>query len=226
MIKEYYEKQMKRCNGTSAVRKVAETHEQVVKMAPTVEGCEDGDDAFRDGRRQKQQENNDLLEMIHHDDERDLDGENVLVRVTHQKDQVLSQRLRGLDEIDIIGCDYDEDEDDEDVMPQLSTHAQTAQPDIIDLAKEATHIKNPFIDSYLKSIRSTRDIICGQWRECTWDEKSLNIEAPANDDEVIKSPSNPPPPPMLLCTPFTFNKKQLMHFFWSYTCRRSKCHAL
>ncbi len=92
----------------------------------------------------------------------------------------------------MIGWDDDEDEDDADSRLQSSTHVQNAQPDSIDLVEEATHIKNPFIYSYLKIIRSARDIICVQWNECTWEEKSLNINALANDDEV-KSPSSPPP---------------------------------
>ena len=84
----------------------------------------------------------------------------------------------------MTGWDDDEDEEYEDLRLQSSTHVQPTEPDSIELAEEATHSKNPFIDSYLKSIRPARDIICGQWREGTWDEKSLNIEAPANEDEV------------------------------------------
>jgi hypothetical protein len=103
MIEEVYEKQMKRCNGMSAVRKVAETHEQVVEMAPVMEGCAEGDDALLDEQRREQQEDDDLLEMLHNDDERDLEEENVLLRVTHQKDQVHNQRRRGLYEIDMTG---------------------------------------------------------------------------------------------------------------------------
>jgi hypothetical protein len=36
----------------------------------------------------------------------------------------------------------------------------------------------------MRSIQPARDIICGQWRECEWDEKSLIIEAPSTSDEV------------------------------------------
>ena len=43
---------MERCNSMSVVRKVAETHEQVVEMA-VAEGCAEGDDALRDGQRQE-----------------------------------------------------------------------------------------------------------------------------------------------------------------------------
>ncbi len=191
LIEENYEKEMKRCNGMSAVRKVAETHEEVVEMDLVAEECAEGDDALRDVYRQEQQEDDDFLEMLHHDDDRDLEEENVLLRVTHQKDQELIQRRRGRYEIDMTGWDDDEDEDDEDLRLQSSTRVQPAQSDSIDLAnKDTTNIRNPFIDSYLKSIRPARDIICGQWKECTWDEKSLNIEAPASDNEV-KSPSTP-----------------------------------
>jgi hypothetical protein len=90
----------------------------------------------------------------------------------------------------MTGWDDDEDEDNEDLRLHSSTHVQPAQPDSNDFAEEATHIKKPFIDSYLKSIRPARDIICGQWKECTWDKKSFNIEAHTNDDEV-KSPFTP-----------------------------------
>jgi hypothetical protein len=84
--------------------------------------------------------------MLHHDDKRDLEEENVLLRVTHQKDQVLNQRRRGLYEIDMIKWDDDEDEDGEDLKLQSSKHEQPAHVDSIDLAEEATHIKKPFID--------------------------------------------------------------------------------
>ena len=43
---------------------------------------------------------------------------------------------------------------------------------------------NPFIDAYMKSIQPARDIIANQWRKCIWDQKTLNIEPPASDDEV------------------------------------------
>ena len=64
--------------------------------------------------------------MLHNDDERDLEEENILLRVTHQKDQVLNQRRRGLYEIDMIGWGDDEDEDGEDLKLQSSTHEQPA----------------------------------------------------------------------------------------------------
>jgi hypothetical protein len=67
MIEKVHEKQIKICNGMSVVRIVAETHEQVVEMAPIAEAFAEGDDALRDGQRQEQQEDDDLLEIIHHD---------------------------------------------------------------------------------------------------------------------------------------------------------------
>ncbi len=44
--------------------------------------------------------------------------------------------------------------------------------------------KNPFIDAYMRSIQPARNVICGQWSECVWDEKTLSIEAPATMVEV------------------------------------------
>ena len=78
-----------------------------------------------------------------------------MLQAEHQKDLVHHQRRRGRCEIDITGWDDDEDEDGEDVrVQQPSTHLQPA--------KEIPHVKNPFIDSYLKSIRPARDIIFDQ----------------------------------------------------------------
>ena len=37
-------------------------------------------------------------------------------------------------------------------------------------------------ENQARSIQPARDIICGQWKECVWDKKSLKIEAPAIDD--------------------------------------------
>jgi len=88
-----------------------------------------------------------------------------MLRVTHQKDQVLKQRRRGLYQIDMTGWDDEGDEDGEDLRLQSSMHVQPAQTDSIDFAEEATHVKTPFTDSYLNSIRPARDIICGQWKE-------------------------------------------------------------
>ena len=46
MDDEEYEKEFKSCNGMSAVRKVAEKHEEVVEVAPLAEGCAEADDAL------------------------------------------------------------------------------------------------------------------------------------------------------------------------------------
>ena len=43
---------------------------------------------------------------------------------------------------------------------------------------------NPFIEAYYGSIRPVGDIITGQWKECIWDNKNLNIEAPPTNEEV------------------------------------------
>ena len=81
--------------------------------------------------------------------------------------------------IDMSGWDYDEAENDE--VQQAG--AQLAQPATIDLTIEKITV-NPFIDSYLKCIQPARDIICGQWSECKWDNKNLHNEAPATSIEV------------------------------------------
>ena len=80
-----------------------------------------------------------ILNRLHHDDERNLEEENILLRVTHQKDQVLNQRRRGLYKIDMIGWGDDDNKDDEDLEHQSSTHEQPAQLDSIDFTEEATH---------------------------------------------------------------------------------------
>ncbi len=42
-------------------------------MAPLAEGCAEGDDTMRGGHRQEHREDDDLWEMLHHGDERDLE---------------------------------------------------------------------------------------------------------------------------------------------------------
>jgi hypothetical protein len=49
-------------------------------------------------------------------------------------------------------------------------------------------VDNPFIDAYLGSIKTTRDMITGQWSECIWDKKNLDIQAPATSNEVFPPP--------------------------------------
>jgi hypothetical protein len=36
----------------------------------------------------------------------------------------------------------------------------------------------------MMSIKPAREIISGQWSECIWDKKNLNIDAPATIGEV------------------------------------------
>jgi hypothetical protein len=158
------------------------------------------------------------LLLFEFDDDRELEDENILLQVEHQKDLHHQQRRRRRYEIDMTGWDYDDDEDGEDVrFQEPSTHVQPAKPDSIDLAKEAPRFKNMFIDSYLKSIRPARDIIRDQWRECSCDKKNLDIEAHVNDDEVKSHFTS------YLCTPFTLNiYKQLKPFVLRPKCRRSQ----
>ena len=47
---------------------------------------------------------------------------------------------------------------------------------------------NPLIDAYLGSIKKARDMITGQWSECIWDKKHLDIQAPTTSDEVLPPP--------------------------------------
>ncbi len=44
--------------------------------------------------------------------------------------------------------------------------------------------ENPFITAYIQSIQLAKDGITGQWKECVWDQKNLNIELPATTREV------------------------------------------
>jgi hypothetical protein len=55
--------------------------------------------------------------------------------------------------------------------------------DAIDLTNDADI--NPFIGAYLGSIQKARNISAGQWRECNWDKKSLDVQAPTTIAEVI-----------------------------------------
>ena len=60
--------------------------------------------------------------------------------MTHQRDQLLNQRRRGLYyEIDMIGWDDDEDKYDKDFKLQSSTHEQPSQLDSIDFAEVDLH---------------------------------------------------------------------------------------
>ena len=73
---EEYEKEFKSCNGMSAVRKVAEKHEEVVEVALLAKGCAEADDALQTKKQQhEQEEDDDLLAMLQHDDDRELEEE-------------------------------------------------------------------------------------------------------------------------------------------------------
>ena len=63
----------------------------------------------------------------------------------------------------IIWDDEEEDKDD-GVSEVMISEESSTQRDNIDVAKD-THIENPFIDSYMKSILPARDIICSKWSE-------------------------------------------------------------
>ena len=68
----------------------------------------------------------------------------------------------------MTGWDDDEGEGNDDVREaRFSRQSATPRDTYCDLGKETTHILNPFIDSYKKSIRPARDTICGQWSECS-----------------------------------------------------------
>ncbi len=54
--------------------------------------------------------------------------------------------------------------------------------DVIDMTRDDA--RNPFIESYNKSIQPTFDIIQSQWKECKWDGKNLEMEQPATSNEV------------------------------------------
>ena len=129
-----------------------------------------------------------MLELLRHDDDLEMEKENLLLRVEHQKHQDHHQRRRGRYELDITGWDDDEEDKEDGVHEVLISEEQSTQRDSSDVVKETTNIENLFIDSYMKSIRPARDTIYGQWGEYSWDNKYLNIEPHVNDDEV-KSPS-------------------------------------
>jgi hypothetical protein len=81
--------------------------------------------------------------------------------------------------------DWLRSDSDEEVMRKAVTEVNEStmlQSDTIDLTDDAD---NPFIDAYFKSIEKARDTIAGQWRECNWDKKGLDIQDPATSDEVL-----------------------------------------
>ena len=89
----------------------------------------------------------------------------------------------GAYDIDMTGWDDDEVDHEEhhgaqDVPAHVDAHTGT-------LEKPS---RNPFVESYMKSIQPARDTIRGQWNECKWDNKYLNNEAPATSNEVHAFP--------------------------------------
>jgi hypothetical protein len=226
MIEDAYEKLFKKCNGMSAVRKVAEAYEQMVIIDPLAEGCAERDDALVDGKQKEQQEYEELLKMKQHEDERVLEEKDLLLLREHQNHQDHPQGSRGRYDIDMTGWDDDGDEGNDDVREARTSVQSTTQPDRSDVEKETTHITNPFIDSYMKSIRPARDVICDQWSECSWYNKNLNIEPPANDDEVkshgpYASLPHASLPMLLYPMPIYLQHKEAntMNFFVRHICR-------
>jgi hypothetical protein len=92
------------------------------------------------------------------------------------------------DDDDWLGSDADDEVVGTKVAEENEVEIQ--QSHMIDLTDDAD---NPLIDAYFKSIQKARDTIAGQWRECTWGKKSLNVHAPATTDEVITLSSRPFP---------------------------------
>ena len=89
--------------------------------------------------------------------------------------------------VDHLSIDDDDDEVDDDILgdvesPEGVLPAAPVQESIdIDLADDDD---NPFISAYNQSIQPAKDVITGQWKECVWDQKNLNIELPATTREV------------------------------------------
>jgi len=83
---------------------------------------------------------------------------------------------------------WGEDIDRAPLEPPLR-NSSLAQPSFVpnnstSSARSPNETNNPFIDAYMISIEPASEIISGQWSECIWDEKNLNIDAPATIDEV------------------------------------------
>jgi len=86
-----------------------------------------------------------------------------------------------------LGSDADEENTSKDVAEVNETIMQ--QSNAIDLTNDAD---KSFIDVNFTSIQTARDTIAGQWRECHWDKKDLDIQNPATSDEIfiIALPTN------------------------------------
>ncbi len=79
-------------------------------------------------------------------------------------------------------------DDDDDAIEAHTPTISIPPPPTLPTENDAELVeaKNPFIAAYMKSIKQARNIINGQWRECIWDKKNLNIEPPASPDEVSR----------------------------------------
>jgi hypothetical protein len=84
------------------------------------------------------------------------------------------------DDGDWLGSDVDDEGVHKKALEENEDEVQRSVA--IDLTDD---VDNPFIDAYIKSIKKARDMIAGQWRECTRDKKSLGIQCPATTVEVI-----------------------------------------
>jgi hypothetical protein len=183
-----FEKEFKKCNGMGAVRLVAKGHEKNI-----VEPTED-EDALSDEEREGEVEQ--LLIHEHQEDEellllmrREEDHPHVLTHEEeeHQLADVVADQNNELEKVDEMEGVEDADNDDDDMWdvepepePEIVLHGSSTTSARTPI--EAN--KNPFISAYMRSIQPARDTICGQWRECAWDEKNLIIEAPATSEEV------------------------------------------
>jgi hypothetical protein len=76
------------------------------------------------------------------------------------------------------------DADDEVLRKQVTeeNEAEMRHSGTIELTNDGD---NPFIDAFFTSIEKARNMIAGQWRECTWDKKVLDIQDPTTNVEVI-----------------------------------------
>ena len=79
---------------------------------------------------------------------------------------------------DVNGTDDDDDDDDREAVSEQPSGQQPTSNIV------PSNGGNPFIKAYLASIQQARDLIYGQWSECTWDSTNLSIEEPATTDEV------------------------------------------
>ena len=112
-------------------------------------------------------------------------GENVVEKgnnepLTTDDPFVGGASLSDQEEDDWLGSDAD----DEDMRKQATAENEEVMRHsaTTDLRNDAN---NPFIDAFFTSIQNARDTIAGQWRECTWDKKALDIQCPATSAEVI-----------------------------------------